>query len=361
MVIITACDDIETAVQAMRRGAFDYIVKPLRIPEVIETLDRALQFRDRLDAVSTPLCPGDELIALSPPMRRAVELGLRLAMTNVPVFITGEPATGKSLFARMMHAQSHRRERKFVVVHCEQAGEAAALEALGDASHALGAGAAPGGTIFLHHVDALENAGQRRLLEGWRAATTVGSKAAMDRIARLLASSSVSLAERVEAGRLDAELFHRLSAISIAMPPLRDRSEDLAPLAIAMLGRLAPGREMSIDAAALAAIECHSWPGNGREFEQALRTAVASATDGRIRREHLPAPVRDIRPPLAAIQRSAEALRGRSFAAFLKARERQAITILLRRWNGDRRKVAELLGLRAGELERKMAPQGAGD
>lgn len=318
VIFITANDDVQTALRALRAGAFDYVVKPLRIPELLATVERAIVYRERINTPVVAAPPGGEealgVIARSAAMRRVMETARRIALTDVPVLITGEAGVGKSLVARLMHDLSHRQAGPFIELDCRTA--------LGDRVRevlvAARSPASAAGTLLLDHVDRLALDGQELVVN------FLDELSARDRspglgAARLLATTAVSLPNRMAAGAFLPALYQRLSLLQIPVPPLRERREDRAPLALELARRIA-GRAVEMEPAALALIAGYPWPGNVTEMEQAIAQAVRAAARGTIRADHLPANVRAAHPDMSVLDAGVEALRGRWLVGYLRSR-----------------------------------------
>ncbi|RMH44629.1 MAG: sigma-54-dependent Fis family transcriptional regulator [Deltaproteobacteria bacterium] len=297
VVMLTADRSAETAVAALKAGAFNYLTKPPANPdEVIEVLSRAtaygrLQRRtaelERRIAVSERY--GD-LVGASAPMRALFETIEQIAKLDVCVLVTGETGTGKELVARAIHQRSRRAARPFLPLNC-----GAIPETLVDSElfgHARGAftgavedraGAferANGGTLFLDEIGDIAPAVQVRLLRVLQEGeiTPVGGSRAVPVDVRVIAATWSDLDEAVEAGQFRADLFYRLNVVSLEVPPLRQRADDIPLLAThfvakhaARMGRPAP----AIGEAAMDALAAYHWPGNVRELENAVQRALA--------------------------------------------------------------------------------------
>jgi len=320
VIFITANDDVQTAMRAMRSGAFDYVVKPLKIPELLDTVDRAVTYRARLAAVkpATGAPPADfmRVIAESPAMRRAVESARRLALTNVPLLICGEPGTGKSIFAHLIHELSHRREGPFITADCERDAEERVAEYLQDLKD--GSAASASGTLFLDHVEGLSQRLQKMLADLLAGAAARDHRPAPS-TARLLAATSARLADRVAGGTFLPALYQRLSLLNIVLPSLRERLEDRAPLALELARRIAGG-PVEFEPAALALIAGYAWPGNGREMETVIAQSWQASGGKIVRVEHLPPVFKTVTPDASVLDQGAVALRGQSLVGFLKSR-----------------------------------------
>jgi DNA-binding NtrC family response regulator len=300
VILMTGHGDERLAVEAMRLGAFSYLPKPLDHDELALTLKRAVELRRLradLRSVSVAGC-GEQLLGDSAAMQRVRELIADVAPTEATVLICGETGTGKELVARALHKASRRARGRFVAVNC-----AAIPESLMEAElfgHSKGAFtgavrerdgrfvAADGGTLFLDEIGDLPAVLQPKLLRviEEREVTPLGSDAPHAVNVRLLAATHRNLAADVAAGRMRQDLYYRLNVVPIALPPLRDRREDIPQLVGHMIPRLADrhGKVIKdIDAAIFEWAQGQSWPGNVRELEHALERLVVFSRDGVVR------------------------------------------------------------------------------
>ena len=308
VLILTAHGSIETAVTAMRRGAFGFVTKPFRAHDLLQQLAHAVEsvrlrrevagLRQAVGAAGTDA----HIVGVSPQMEQVRELIARLAPTEATVLILGESGTGKELAARAIHALSSRRKEPFVAVNC--AALAADLLESTLFGHTRGAftgaiadheghfGAARRGTLFLDEIGEAPPAVQAKLLRVLqeRRYTRVGSTAELEADVRILAATNRDLRQEIAERRFREDLFYRLHVLPIVMPPLRERIGDLPLLgqlflhrAAARYGTTAP----QLTEAALEMMEAHSWPGNVRELENVMAAAVLLSGGGEIRVEHL--------------------------------------------------------------------------
>ncbi|TLM69021.1 MAG: sigma-54-dependent Fis family transcriptional regulator [Deltaproteobacteria bacterium] len=298
VIMMSAYGTIDTAVECMKQGAYDYVSKPFRPDEILLTVRKAeerLQLRQenvrlREDLQRSGRPQGTAAIV----HRSAVMTGLldtlrKAAATSVPVLVLGETGTGKELVARALHAESPRRDRPFLAVNCS-AIPAGLLESelFG---HVRGAftgadrdrtglfGAAEGGTLLLDEIGDLPLELQPKLLRVLQEGEVrrVGDSRAQPVDVRVVAATAVDLRQAVAQGRFREDLFYRLAVVTLELPPLRRRPEDLLPLVEALLPRLAArfGRPVpTLTAAALQALERHPWPGNVRELVNVLEKTL---------------------------------------------------------------------------------------
>ena len=291
IVLITAYGTIETAVEAMRRGAWDYLPKPFtpaQIRHLIEKFKTQRHLTARVAELERRLAeevPDVEIASRSASMHAVLDMAARVAATDAPVLITGENGTGKSILARAIHRQSPRAASPFVVTNCPTLSEELlASELFG---HVRGAftGAvrdqagrvevAEGGTLFLDEIGEIPPALQSKLLRFLQEKDfeRVGETRTRHGNVRIIAATNRDLEADVKAGRFREDLFYRLNVVEVRMPPLRERREDILPLARAFLSSFTRAtRPMApeISAAAAAALEHHDWPGNVRELRNTI-------------------------------------------------------------------------------------------
>jgi two-component system NtrC family response regulator len=292
VIILTAFGTIEMAVEAMRAGAFHYISKPFNRDELKLTIRKALQLK-ALERENVALRQElkertglDAIIADSPPMRAILEMVQRVAPTETTVLILGESGTGKELIARAIHASSPRAEGPFVPVNC-----AAIPENLLESElfgHVKGAftgairdrvgkfEAAEGGTIFLDEIGEMRPELQVKILRCLeeRVVERVGDNRPIRVDVRVLAATNKDLSKALQTGQFREDLYYRLNVVPLAIPPLRERREDIRPLAQHFLKRLGAPPRLTITPEAFRALENYDWPGNVRELENALERAM---------------------------------------------------------------------------------------
>ena len=294
VAVITAYGSAENAVVALKAGAFDYISKPVALDALRVMVRSALKLSEAPAAQQDGSTPGSRMIGNSPAMQSLrAQIG-RLARSNAPISITGESGSGKELAAREIHAKSSRAGKPFVAVNCGAIPETLMeAEFFGYRKGAFtGAAeerdgffqAANGGTLMLDEVADLPLPMQVKLLRAIqeRRVRKIGSTTEEPVDVRIVSATHQDLARCVEQGRFRQDLFYRLNVIELSLPPLRERIDDLAPLANAILERLAgPGRAR-LGPGVLDALRAYSFPGNIRELENVLERALAFANDGMI-------------------------------------------------------------------------------
>jgi DNA-binding NtrC family response regulator len=367
-VVMTAWGSVEKAVEAMRRGARDFIEKPWDNARLLATLrtqvelGRALRQSRRLESENRLLRAdgAPELIARSPAMRPVLQLMERVAASDANVLITGEHGTGKEVVARLLHAASPRAGKPMVAVNLGGLSEGLfESEMFG---HVKGAFTdartdrigrfelAEGGTLLLDEIGTLQPRQQAKLLRVLETGEVerVGASRARRIDVRILSATNADLTAEVEAGRFREDLLFRLNTIELRLPPLRDRRDDLAPLAEHFLRRYAARYRkpiVGLEPEAVAAMESHAWPGNVRELDHTLERAVLMATGTTLRAADL-------------------GLRGTAGAAPrledlpLEEVERVLIRKALERHGGNVSNAAKALGLSRSALYRRLQHHG---
>ena len=303
VVVLTGNTDHENAIRAVQLGAFDYYLKPVEVGELSLILQRACQLSrlDReafgADASGAPPPPSAEIIGDSPAMRRIFDTIRRVARTDVTVLIRGDSGTGKELVARAIHAQSPRRQRPFVAINCGAIPENLVESELFGHEKGSFTGAhtqrkgrleiADGGTVFFDEIAELSLPIQVNLLRVLqeRQLERVGGREQIPLDVRILAATNRDIKRATSEGRFREDLYYRLAVVSIEIPPLRERLDDMRALATCFLERSLAEykvRRRRFTAEALTAMYVHLWPGNVRELENRIRRAVIMAEGRRI-------------------------------------------------------------------------------
>ena len=364
VVIMTAYASAESAVEAMKAGAADYLIKPFSMDELrlrVRRLAAQRAAETKSEKLLERLTP--DLVAESPSMKAALASARQVAATDATVLLLGESGTGKSQLARFIHYQGKRAAHALVEVHC-----AALPETLLEGElfgHEKGAftgatqrkqghlAAASGGTLFLDEIGEVTAATQVKLLRFLQDHRFVPLGATEERTvdARIISATNRDLDAAVREGAFREDFYYRLNVFSIRVPPLRERREDVRPLA----GRFLAGRGLPSDKLSAEAAErlcSRAWPGNVRELENVLERALILSGDGEIRPEH-------VAPPGAstARQRGPVALRVEGFE--LDAFERDLIVAALQRAGGNKTHAAKALGITRRRLYSLIASLGA--
>ena len=377
VVIMTAHGDERTAVRALKLGAWDYLPKPFdndevralvgRVREMLALRAENARLREELAQRHGPLIGG------SAAMGRVYDVIRRAGRTDATVLITGESGTGKELVARALHEESGRRRGPYITLNCAALpGELIESELFGHAKGAFtGADreragrfeAADGGTLFLDEVGDLAPAAQAKLLRALeeRAVTRVGENQARTVDVRVIAATHQPLDRMAEGGGFRSDLLYRLRVIHLEIPPLRERREDIMPLAIHFLRELGDrhGRDIeAISEEARRALLTHDWPGNVRELRNALERAVVLADGPELRAEDLPPTLtRD-----AALRPAEAALAGITYEEALErarhAFDRAFLGAALERHDGNVTRAAEALGLHRQSLQKLLKKAG---
>lgn len=380
VILLTAFGSVETAIEAMKGGAFDYLTKPFKVDELLVTVKRALDYRkvvserDQLRDALAATCRLDNLVASSGAMRGVCDMVRRVAPTDATVLIVGESGTGKEVVARAIHATSRRKDRPFVAVNCAAIPEALLeSEMFGHVKGAFtGASAnreglfetANGGTLFLDEISSMPLPLQGKLLRVLQdhEIRRVGGSQTSQVDVRVLAATNVNLEDAVKEKSFRQDLYYRVAVISIEIPPLRDRQDDILPLAQHFLKReVGPnhtpprlGRE------AMDVLCGYSWPGNVRELENAIKHAIAFADDDELAPGVFPPRIVAQSQP---IQRANEAAdfdkyKNLSLRAFLRTKEREYLEQVLAGANGDKEMAAKSLKISLATLYRKLPADG---
>ncbi|GDX09239.1 acetoacetate metabolism regulatory protein AtoC [Verrucomicrobiota bacterium] len=298
VVIITAHGKLENAVAARKLGAAAYLVKPLDLREIERTLTQILATASAPTSAAAPASSDAQLLGDSPAMQRVFLEIAHACTTDAPVLLSGPTGSGKTLAARSIHIHSARKNAPFVALHCGALQEQLLESELFGHERGAFTGAvsarpghierARGGTLFLDEIGDISPTVQAKLLRfvEERAFTRVGGREDIRVELRLITATNKNLRDEVRAARFREDLFYRLHVLEIGMPPLRERTADLAVLAANFLRTAA--RPLTLAPASLALLERHDWPGNLRELRNVLEYAAAVCTGPVILPAHLP-------------------------------------------------------------------------
>jgi two-component system nitrogen regulation response regulator GlnG len=386
VIMITAYATTETAIEAMKRGAFDYLLKPVDLHHLRDVVHKALELR-RMQSVRAvfgqPEKPGeDPIIGHSPAMQEVYKAIGRIAPQDVNVLILGESGTGKELVARALYQHSRRADRPFLAINCAAIPDSLLESELFGHEKGAFTGAdrqrigkfeqAHGGTLFLDEIGDMSPATQAkvlRVLQDQQFERVGGSETiAVD--VRVIAATNQKLEALVEQGRFRSDLYYRLNGVTIYLPPLRERKEDI-PLLVDHFLRLANRKlEKNVRGVApdaLRVLEAHDWPGNVRELQNVIRYAVIQAVGEVLTVDCLPASVRG--GPAPQTGRSAEDPLDvrrlvRDMLAFgtpdiyrrvIAEVDRVVLEEVLRHVGGNQVHASELLGISRTTLRAKLA------
>ena len=375
IILITAFANIPLAVDAIKRGAYDFLSKPFKRAELEVAVARALEKhalalenrRLRTELADRALPPSATIIGQSPALRRVLQTAEQIAPSSATVLITGESGTGKEVIAEHIHHLSPRREHPLIKVNCSALPETL-LEAelfgheRGAFTGAVGRkdgrfAAAHRGTLFLDEIGSVSPAVQVKLLRVLQdgAFEPLGSTRTIRADCRIIAATNTDLAQAVADGRFREDLFYRLNVITLVMPPLRDRPEDVPLLARHFLRLYGAKNGKAIEGfsrAASEAVAAHRWPGNIRELEHAVEHAVVMCTGRTIHDDHLPDTLR--RLGLGASPDADAPAITVPVGTPLEEVEQLLIKETLRTTGGNKQKAADLLGIAARTIYRKL-------
>ncbi len=372
VIVVTAFGSIETAKRAIKLGAHDYITKPFEIEDLLTTVEKALEERTlrrevaRLRKEVARPYRFENIIGKSPPMQDVFALIRRLSTSGVNVLITGESGTGKELVARALHFNSPRAKKQFVAVNCAAIPDTLLESELfgykrGAFTDARNDRAgmfieADGGTIFLDEIGDLTPPLQAKLLRVLqeKEVRPLGAARSEKVDVRVLSATNRDLVQRMAEGAFREDLFYRLNVIEVVLPPLRDRAEDVLPLADHFLTEAAKRtgkRIANFTQPALKILLAYPWPGNVRELENVVERAVALAESDQIGPDDLPQQVRERRSTDVL---AAALARGLTLAEL----EREYINRVLVAEGGNKTRAAQRLGLDRKTLYRKLEEYG---
>jgi DNA-binding NtrC family response regulator len=368
VITITAFGSIDTAIRAVKLGAFDYITKPFEIEQLVLVIDKALSeqaLRSEVARLREEVARSvrfENIIGRSRAMQEVFGLIRRVAGSQASVLVTGESGTGKELVARAIHAHSPRTNRPVVAVNCAAIPEnllesdlfgykrGAFTDAKNDKAGLFLE--AHGGTIFLDEIGELPLTLQPKLLRALqeREIRPLGATKSERVDVRVITATNRHLEQRLKEGRFREDLFYRLNVIHIHLPPLRDRAEDVLPLAEHFLARSAEraGKPLrGFKETTKKILLAHSWPGNVRELENVVERAVALAEGDIVTPEDLPPGMRERKQPDRLTSALMQGLT-------LEELERQYIQRVLEAEGGNKTRAAQRLGLDRKTLYRKL-------
>jgi len=391
VVIITAHGTMKTAIEAMQRGAYDYLPKPFDLDQVTLLVRRALEAR-RLAREVVQLRTGLQevrefgvIVGSSPPIHEVYKTIGRIAGTDVTVLIRGESGTGKELVARVIHHYSRRSGKSFVPVSCAAIpGTLLESELFG---HERGAFTdarerrqgkfelAHGGTLFLDEIGDMEAELQTKLLRALqeRSFVRVGGTETIRVDVRVIAATNRDLQAAIRAGRFREDLYYRLNVVTLEIPALRERRADVPLLADHFLAKYQTDLgDRTLSREALDMLVAHAWPGNVRELENVIQRAMVMATGDVILPEHLPieraaapAPPADpnleelVRRKLAECVRGLDPHRGANlYALIVGLVERPLLVEVLKETGGNQLRAAQILGINRNTLRKKLREHG---
>jgi len=380
VILLTAYASVETAIEAMKSGAFDYLTKPFKVDEMLAAVRRAIEHSTKSSAAVIATDPNaplryqfENLIASNSAMMQVCEMIQRVAPTVATVLINGESGTGKEVIARTIHNTSLRKDKPWVAVNC-----AALPEPLLESElfgHVKGAftGAvvekeglfetANNGTLFLDEISSLPLLLQGKLLRVLqeKEIRRVGGTKNIPIDVRVIAASNTNLEQLVVQGTFRADLYYRFAVITLDIPPLRDRLEDILPLARHFIRSEAAGFKVppSLSPEAADVLVSYKWPGNVRELENAIKHAVTFLQDDLITPELLPPRIVSRAHEAQAQQAAQPNASGSntSLKGFLKLKEKEYLEKILCSTHGDKEKAAQTLQVSLATLYRKLSDE----
>jgi two-component system response regulator HydG len=366
VILITAFGTVETAVEAMKRGAFDYLRKPFEPGEIEIVIARAVRHRNllrenaQLRSEVERKFSRENIICRSPGMAAVMDLVTRAAQSDFSVLIQGESGTGKDLIAKLIHYASPRSSAPYVSINCSAIPEHLLESELfghvkGAFSGATGSKAgffakADGGPLFLDEIGDMSLNLQPKLLRVLHDGEyyQVGSRQLSRTNVRLICASNQDIRALVDKGQFRQDLYYRINTVRVLLPPLRERKEEIPPLVEHFFSKLqgkSPGAPGRLSAAAMRCLLEYHWPGNVRELEHAIERASLVCDAEEIRPEHLPPEVRSGETP------SPEAA---SYKEARKAFEQSYFKRLLSKTGGNIQKAAEIAGIHRTTLYDKL-------
>lgn len=356
VAVITAYGSAGNAVAALKAGAFDYLAKPVGLDQLRTLVKSALKLPE---VGAAPAVAAQSLLGDSACMQQVRELIGKLARSQAPIYISGESGSGKERAARLIHTQSPRQAAPFVPVNCGAIPETLVeSEFFGyrkgaftgaDAEREGFFQAADGGTLFLDEVADLPLAMQVKLLRAIqeKRVRKVGSVTEEAVDVRIICATHKNLRDAVEEGLFRQDLYYRLNVIELRMPPLRERREDIVPLAEALLARMGGNMGLTLSPEAADALLAYAFPGNVRELENVLERAVALSSGQRIE-------VADLRLEPDAVEAVLPGRGAENLDDYLNRLERQAILEALEKTGGNRTAAARLLGVTFRSLRYRL-------
>lgn len=361
VIVLTGYGSVETAVAAMKAGAIDYLTKPIDTEELLLAIDRATE-RQRLKSevkrlrseVERDFDPG-RIVSTSKAMSEVLEMVKKVAPTDAVVLIAGESGTGKELIARAIHQNSERKDEVFIPINCGALPESLLeSELFGHVKGAFTGAAtnkkglfeeADGGTLFLDEIGEMTPPTQVKLLRVLQDGEVrrVGSNVGVSTDVRIVAATNQNLQENIKNGSFREDLYYRLQVILIAMPPLRERRDEILPIANHYLNGFCKKFKKPVEAfspAAINALETHHWPGNVRELINAVERAVILCQKDKVEPDDL------------ALHMNGH--NGKTSSRSLEEVEREFLQIALGQHDGDVKATAKMVGMSMANFNKKL-------
>jgi two-component system nitrogen regulation response regulator GlnG len=394
VIMMTAYGSAQTAIEAMKLGAFDFILKPFDIPQLQDLIKRALDAAHAMqEKVALPASLGAEdfrtgIVGTSPPMQQVYKLVGQVAPTDATVLIHGESGTGKELVARAIYSNSHRANKTFLAINCAAIPENLLESELFGHEKGSFTGAlnqrigkfeqCDGGTLFLDEIGEMPMAVQSKLLRVLQdgSFSRVGSNQSIKTDVRIVAATNRNLAEACKKREFREDLYYRLNVVSLVLPPLRQRLADIPVMVSYFMNKWrsrTPGGPAKISADALTALKNYGWPGNVRELENVIQRAMVLANGDTITQADLPpdvthgsllgggddppspsssgTPIRSIDDAIALLLAHAKQNQDLKLLDFM---EREFISRALQDTNGNQVQAAKLLGITRATLRKRI-------
>jgi two-component system response regulator HydG len=343
VIIMTAYASTESAIQALKFGAFDYLQKPFRVDELIATLKRGLEYKqfstERSSAAPFPVSKAADiesrLVGSSPKFKKLLQQIKKLSTVKTPVLLQGESGTGKSTVAEILHSASPSPDGTLVRIDCSLSSEANFKEGLLGQNGTGGTWVkqAKGGTLFLHHLQCLPMPMQKELVSVLRS-TAQGF--------RLICTTSEDLEKLTDEGNFHDELFYRVASLPVVLPPLRDRTDDIPPLtkffSAQATNPLFDASLVEFTEDAVDVLKSYHWPGNLTELNQVVTKIAATAESRVITSQQLPMRLKEVKD-------------WPSLAEYLNGQQKQYMDMVLRACGDDKAKAAKVLGVEASKLK----------
>ncbi|MDE2229811.1 MAG: sigma-54-dependent Fis family transcriptional regulator [Alphaproteobacteria bacterium] len=379
VVMISGHGTIETAVAAIKIGAYDFIEKPFKADRLLHIIDRAIEanrLRRENEELKQRAGADEELVGRSHVLSQLRQQIERVAITNSRVLISGAPGTGKEVVARLLHARSKRARGPFVTLSCAtMRPERLEIELFGAEPGADGDGSprkigtfeeAHGGTLFLDEVGDMPLETQGKIVRALQEQTferVGGGRVKVD--VRVIASTNRDLPDEIVAGRFREDLYYRLAVVPLIVPPLRERAEDIPDLVRHLMARAAEAARMpprTFGEDAMAALQAYEWPGNVRQLRNAIDwVLIMMPGDGRetIRAENLPPEITTVAPAVVKWDKGGE-LMGLPLRDAREMFEREYLMAQITRFGGNISRTAAFVGMERSALHRKLKSLGVG-
>lgn len=382
VIMMTAYGTSQTAIEAMKLGAYDYVLKPFDIPELKQLLSRALEaalaMKEPVVFAQKPI-PNEThqtIVGNSPAMQHVYKIIGQVAPTNATVLITGESGTGKELVARAIYQNSPRSNKLFIAINCAAIPDNLLESELFGHERGSFTGAmnqrigkfelGDGGTIFLDEIGEMPVATQTKILRVLQEGefSRLGNNDPIKTDVRVIAATNKNLPQAVQKGEFREDLFYRLNVVSVNLPPLRERLTDVPALINYFLQKHRakhPGGPLQMTESALATLSAYGWPGNVRELENVIQRAMVFATGSAIHPMHLPSEIKiasnksgvsGSQDLCGAANTLLEAALAESSSEVLSRIEKALAAIVLQRCAGDAKEAAQLLGITAAAFQK---------